>query len=263
MSPDTLSALFPDRPIRPLPKRKIREKLSPEVVESIEYPPPARHTVPLFIYPPCTKKEEDCLWSGVQPRNRPDEAVKAENPQKYGQERYSTAASDITHGSAYSTKPLDGRMPSPALDKPSSVEHKLSISATSSADGYDSLESANNKKKRKIPSAGDSMLTPVTSLGGNISDHLAAELPHATSDINGDKNWPMHPSESASDAQNPNAQGISGSGRGRLSRPSKGRSPLRALPDGNNSWLARAKNSAQRTMKGKYTFTSPPFFFFF
>lgn len=251
MSPDTLSTLFPDRPIRPLPKRKIREKLSPEAVESIEYPPQAKYTVPLFIYPPYTKKDEESL---ANRRNKPDEAFSAETSLQYGKEKNVAASFDITHGPTYSIKPLNGHMQSPASEKFSSVERKPSISATSSADGYDSLENANNKKKRKIPSAGDSLLTSVTSVGGNIGDRLSAELPYAISNINGGKNWPIHPSDSASDAQNSNAQGISGSGRGRLSRTSKGRSPLRALPDGNNSWLARTKTSAQWTSKGMYLF---------
>ena len=61
MSPESSAASnpFPERPIRPLPKRRLRERLSPEVAESIRYPPASQPTAPLFYYPPYTVKEED------------------------------------------------------------------------------------------------------------------------------------------------------------------------------------------------------------
>uniref|UniRef100_A0A8H7TU31 Uncharacterized protein n=1 Tax=Bionectria ochroleuca TaxID=29856 RepID=A0A8H7TU31_BIOOC len=58
MSSDTMPNLFPDRPIRPLPKRRLRERLSPQVAESIKYPPSMLNSVPLFQYP-CSSKEEE------------------------------------------------------------------------------------------------------------------------------------------------------------------------------------------------------------
>ena len=58
MSPDTASSLFPDRPIRPLPKRRLREKLSPEIADTIKYPPSTHEATPLFYYPPYTLKDE-------------------------------------------------------------------------------------------------------------------------------------------------------------------------------------------------------------
>ncbi|MBE3045804.1 hypothetical protein IMZ48_25325, partial [Candidatus Bathyarchaeota archaeon] len=46
----TFSNLYPNRPIRPLPKRRLRERLSPEAAESIRYPPSTRPTS--IFYPP-------------------------------------------------------------------------------------------------------------------------------------------------------------------------------------------------------------------
>src|SRR3979411_588784 len=51
LSPDPMSSIYPDRPIRPLPKRRLRERLSPDVAESIKYPPAPKTTTPLFYHP--------------------------------------------------------------------------------------------------------------------------------------------------------------------------------------------------------------------
>ena len=70
MSPDTVSSLFPERPIRPLPKRRLRERLSPEVADAIKYPASTLDNVPLFYYPPYTLKEEP-----VQARSLPNQGA--------------------------------------------------------------------------------------------------------------------------------------------------------------------------------------------
>lgn len=49
--PDTPSPIFPERLIRPLPKRLLRERLSHEAAESIFYPPAPQSSSPIFYSP--------------------------------------------------------------------------------------------------------------------------------------------------------------------------------------------------------------------
>jgi hypothetical protein len=71
MSPETVSSTYPreGRPIAPLPKRRLRERLSPDVAESIKYPPAPATTAPLFYYPYSINGEEDAR-GGLYPVDR-------------------------------------------------------------------------------------------------------------------------------------------------------------------------------------------------
>ena len=68
MSADTTSSLFPDRPIRPLPKRRLRERLSPQVADSIQYPPAPQALTPLFSYPYTLRDEKEDPGFGSRSR---------------------------------------------------------------------------------------------------------------------------------------------------------------------------------------------------
>ncbi|CAI6094147.1 unnamed protein product, partial [Clonostachys chloroleuca] len=60
-------------------------------------------------------------------------------------------------------------------------------SAPSSVDGYDSFENTNNKKKRKIPSAGDSVLNSAHGLNIDMSSHpTSAGAGSPSGEVNGD-----------------------------------------------------------------------------
>lgn len=48
---DTTSPVYPNRPIRPLPKRRIRARLSDDQAKSIVYPSPPSASTPLFGFP--------------------------------------------------------------------------------------------------------------------------------------------------------------------------------------------------------------------
>src|SRR5579862_2411484 len=50
-SADTTSSVYPNRPIRPLPKRRLRSRLAPDIAETILYPPAPSTTTPLFYFP--------------------------------------------------------------------------------------------------------------------------------------------------------------------------------------------------------------------
>lgn len=49
--PDTPSPVFPERLIRPLPKRPLRARLSQEAQDSILYPPAPESSSPIFYSP--------------------------------------------------------------------------------------------------------------------------------------------------------------------------------------------------------------------
>lgn len=256
MSPDTVSSLFPDRPIRPLPKHRLRERLSPEVADSIKYPASTLDNVPLFYYPPYTLKEE--AGSGPQTsestspveQGRRSDLGRAFTPLRNG---LRLGIGDGDGSGLRST--LVARAPAEILsraartpsrpDQPRPGDPQPPPSAASSVDGYDSFENTNNKKKRKIPSAGDSVLNGAHSLNSEISSlAISTGARSPTNDANGDR---LHHGSAAYSTPGPymanSNQGFSGPGRGRLGRSRNGRSPLRALADGNNVWPARASKA--------------------
>ncbi|KAK4200307.1 hypothetical protein QBC40DRAFT_174280 [Triangularia verruculosa] len=229
MSADTVSTLFAGRPIRPLPKRPLRERLSAEAASSIQYPRVPQTVPPPFTYP--------CPPTGANTSQ-----VTGEPSQ---QSRTGSDADDPALRRA-NRAPLDssGRLSRPVV-KTDIGRHGMSYpptSASSSADGYDSLEHTNNKKKRKIPSAADMM--------PNGQHHTIESLPGVGSHSLGVQ--PLDGQDGTSPGcttyYGPGYRGIygmynmynvAGPGRGRYGRPRSGRSPLRPLPDTTNSWAGR------------------------
>ncbi|KAM3426333.1 hypothetical protein MY4824_010015 [Beauveria thailandica] len=246
MPPDRVLSLFPERPIRPLPKRKLREKLSPEAIQTIEYPSVTVHSIPLFHYPT------------IAARGPPHDLLKAfEEPKKPSSGLPDTLESSGSNGCeplAISSASEIQLQQSPQGDTKShgplghgafSVQ---AIPAVSSTNGYELLENPNNKKKRKIPSASDSFLrgslftsngsVEILGLGGRIDDGKQATAP--TFAVSG--SLPMHSDE------------ISGPGRGRLGRTVQTRSPLRTLSDGNNTWPSKPlKTGLHHSVNGHRT----------
>lgn len=247
MSPDTVSSLFPDRPIRPLPKRRLRERLSPEAADAIKYPQSTQGSVPLFQYPPYTLKEE---IGQLSPGGPPESALPSwldEAPRilasqsRAGEEAYPGIRSTLVTRSPPEILNRTGRQ-SGRPEQPRQVETQPPLSATSSVDGYDSFENTNNKKKRKIPSAGESSINGSHGLSSEINAlGLSSTIVPTIEDSSHGIERIYHGSNSYQTPTSyaPGNQGFSGPGRGRLGRSRNGRSPLRALPDGNTSWPGR------------------------
>ena len=234
MSPDAISP-YPDRPIRPLPKRRLRERLSPDVAESIKYPPAPKTTTPLF-YHPYNLREETGANRAVESqhpseRERTDEIEQRnyisrrngeeldsdEDEAAYRSRIYSRHSADTTGRSYRYVQKPDSKHANP----------QPPASNASSADGYDSFENTNNKKKRKIPTPGDSSLNGVhlsgdlTGVGISGTDDLVEDMGNGTGSYH---------------SSGGTAQGISGPGRGRYGRIRNGRSPLRTLSDASGNW---------------------------
>ncbi|KAG9237666.1 hypothetical protein BJ875DRAFT_369491 [Amylocarpus encephaloides] len=229
MSPEAVSP-FPDRPIRPLPKRRLRERLSPDIADSIKYPPAPKTTTHLF-HPPYNVRGEG-VPNGVVESQHPggrervgemecgyitrkcgDELDSDEDDAAYRSRIYSRHSETSTGRSYRYVQKTENKTSNP----------QPPASSASSADSYDSFENTNNKKKRKIPTPGDSSLN-----GGHLSDVLASlGISDAT---------PEYVSSPVGAYHNPTvaaSQGLSGPGRGRYGRVRNGRSPLRALSDSN------------------------------
>ncbi|EFY93045.1 hypothetical protein J3458_009434 [Metarhizium acridum] len=253
MSPDTVSSLFPDRPIRPLPKRRLRERLSPEAADSIRYPVSTRENAPFFHYPPYTVKEAkegssqltSVLSDPIQP-GRLDDSNRGVTSQRYGvqseagEEGHIGARSTLVARTSPEILNLSGRQAA-RQEQPRQVEPQPPPSATPSLDGYDSFENTNNKKKRKIPSAGESSTNGTHGHGSEMNGLglSAATSPPADADHGTERSYAGSNTYQASTSYAAGNQGFSGPGRGRLGRSGNARTPLRTLPDGNTTWTSR------------------------
>lgn len=216
-SPDDSSPVYPHRPIRPLPRRRIRSRLSVEEAEAISFPPVSTVASPSFGSPlnaadraailphyPNTRLhgEHDDVHShicdcGEEHPLDSDEEEQLEREVDSGRQ---------TWRQGYTTYPreLAQRMPQRA-------KSSQPTSSTSSADGYESFENTNNKKKRKIP-------VPGTLGDTSPIDGTSMSIPTQSIDVSvPDRAYNQYYPPSA---YNPGV-GISGAGRGRNSRAAR------------------------------------------
>lgn len=216
-APDTPSPVYPDRLIRPLPKRTLRSRLSSDTADSIFYPPapPATH----LFYGACADNGSNDSKVYVQ------QPFDAEAHDLNGELDNHTYENGVEFESADEDGPVVVRRsagfrgslsPSASTAPQGYPTEGPHIKSSAGPDGYDAFENTNNKKKRKIP-------TP-----GNLGGHHSALSPDFAS--MGLTSSTPPPAASANDANNvgtyygsghpasPVGNGISGSGRGRLGR---------------------------------------------
>ncbi|KAH6894182.1 hypothetical protein B0T10DRAFT_456428 [Thelonectria olida] len=247
MSPDTVSSLFPDRPIRPLPKRRLRDQLSPEVADTIKCPTSSHENAPLFYYPPYSVKDQTAP-SAPGPTSPAGQGRRNEPGRNYTPRRNGVGLSDGDEDEPASRSTVVTRSPPEILTRatrrPSRLDQarhpnpQAPPSTTSSLDACD-FENSNNKKKRKIPSPSDLILS-THALNSEISSLAISSQAHSPgNEVNGERPHSHLVGNSASGSSMAHNQGMSGPGRGRLGRARNGRSPLRALSDGSNSWTGR------------------------
>lgn len=256
MSPDAVSLLFPDRPIRPLPKRRLRERLSPEVANSIKYPSNMHDHIPLFYYPSYTTRDDNGIPAltsiGPTLQHHRDDSRRNSTLRRNGAVMAAVFKEELRETLMMGSSPKIQSVviqASATLDPlRQTMELQVIPSAASSADGYESFENTNNKKKRKIPTTGDSLATNSLSLGVDtnaslISNSMRARSPVAEVPSN---RTSLAPAASPNNSYVSSSQGLSGSGRGRLGRSNNGRSPLRALSDGSNVWSGRSRATSSQ-----------------
>ncbi|KAH7115834.1 hypothetical protein B0J11DRAFT_111854 [Dendryphion nanum] len=238
-SPDTASSMYPERPIRPLPKRRLRTRLSPEQAHTITYPPAPPSSGPLFSFP------------------YPDSRGGARVGQRRGDSDHHACHCGHNHSEVESEEDEDERgvpMPSsPSYHYSRNVPAKATAvgasaypkpaSTSSSADGYESFENTNNKKKRKIPNMG-SASTHHTNLSAEMASMGISPAHEAAALDDGDGPGRYYGSAPSTPQHSAPGTGISGAGRGRFGRSASGRSERRVL--GNSTNLANAKASNKR-----------------
>ncbi len=147
-APDTALPIVQGRRIRPLPTRRLRDRLSDEQTESIIFPSAPPRSSPLFSIPYATYPEPSTPRTVRFRPERPDVAHDSPSPAEE-RRRDDTRATGVKPlpATAHSRLRPNGR--SHLYAKPS-PPHLATESANSSVDGDESFENTNTKK-RKIP----------------------------------------------------------------------------------------------------------------
>lgn len=258
---DTISPIYPDRPIRPLPKRRLRSRLSPEVANSILYPKAPRSSKPLFHLPfteslSLTAERSSVNGTGgtLLPELDQSHANRARDAKNGYHFKGNDLDSDEEDGIGIIRRYQQQRQATPSLPRtlangpgrPEFPKHvkptapQSTVSSVDSVDGYDSFENTNNKKKRKIPTSGNL---------GNHHSTLSAEMAHMGISSNRDIDVMQADTDSgvgqyygtgnSAIPAGASGNGMSGAGRGRYGRVaprnSSGRSPLTVSMNGPNA----------------------------
>lgn len=232
------SSPFPNRPIRPLPKRRLRERLSPEAADAVQYPSIPQTTTSLFSYPyPLVTEHHD---AGLPLTREAGSYPEQRQPQSNGVrgEREGDGASPKHNAASRATLQHANLVTRPKPELGRYTDSLPIISTASSAEGYDPFENTNNKK-RKIPTAGDSAPSGAHALsdsaGGAGSLAAGAQFVDGQSEGLTSSSTPYCGSGSFAS----NVHNVPGPGRGRYGRPRSGKNPLRPLYDSTNSWAGR------------------------
>lgn len=237
------SAVFPDRLIRPLPKRTLKSRLSLEAAESIEYPP----SLPSSSLPNYAQYGEGGEYLS-------DSKVLVQHGEAYDEhDNYHEHDEDHCHhhhhhhchhdeddddlDSADDASPValqnsaSYRSPprSPHAARHTRYGSQGGRESISGPDGYEAFENTNNKKKRKIPTSGSlslhhsSLTNELAQLGiksskdGSFEDHASQSLPGSS------------------------GLGVQGAGRGHYARKAAARRPLGVSVNGSNARNGTAK----------------------
>jgi len=249
---DASSPMYPDRPIRPLPTRSLRARLSPEQAEMLDFPSNPPSTGPLFSYPySATERGSRSLRTGESDKHACHCGLAHTDPESEEEEDERGAPIPSSPSYQYSRH----RHPSGKPIASVAGKYTKAGSAASSVDGYESFENTNNKKKRKIPNMGSNgshHTTLSADLAGMGIAHSHSHEAGALDDGDGPGRYygsapstPQQQQHSAGTAAvTAPGTGISGAGRGRFGRSGSGRSERRVLGSASN--LANAKSSSKR-----------------
>ncbi|XBQ89875.1 hypothetical protein V6000_005463 [Aspergillus fumigatus] len=235
-APDTPSPVYPDRLIRPLPKRTLRSRLSPEAADSILYPPTPPATQ--LFYGSAADHGEVVNDSKVYVQQSLDGDAHEHISEREAHHTYENSL-DLESGDEDGPVVVrrsagfrgSSLSPSAARIQPHAPAGKIEGSPIKSSstgpDGYDAFENTNNKKKRKIPTPGNlgshhSTLSPEFANMG-----LASSAQASSTTVNEVNNVGTY--YGTGSPASPGLGGISGPGRGRL-----GRHPSRSGPSRNS-----------------------------
>jgi hypothetical protein len=238
-SPDTTSTIFPDRLIRPLPRRTIKSRLSAEAAETIEYPPALPSTtLPAYSH------------YGDHPDYLTDSKVLVHNGQVYDEHDLYHDHDQCPHHHHHCHHDDDDDLDSAEDSSPVALrhahrsprsprtrhtrygsQHKGSISGV---DGYEAFENTNNKKKRKIPTSG-SVSIHHSSLASDLAHLGISNKDGASDDYAGGQSSGL---------------GVQGAGRGHFARRGGSRRPLGPSVNGTNIKSSKYDQNMSATAKG-------------
>ncbi|KAF7712311.1 Uncharacterized protein PECH_003610 [Penicillium ucsense] len=261
-APDTPSPIYPDRLIRPLPRRSLRSRLSIDAADTIHYPPtpPASQ-----IFYGVGDTEEVAPHGKAYARQKAidrheltpeadahdfETAIELESGDEDGPVVVRRSAGFRRSMSA-GASPRHRGFTAPAMSEENSQREKArdgreDTQRSIGPDGYDAFENTNNKKKRKIPTPGNlvphhTALSPEFANMGIFSSKPSTPPPASEDLTTGTYYGDGNPAS-------PLTSGISGSGRGRLgrgsTRMSTGRNPLSA--NAQNAWMTSTARAPSR-----------------
>ncbi|KAL6238064.1 hypothetical protein BDW75DRAFT_46979 [Aspergillus navahoensis] len=235
-APDTPSPVYPDRLIRPLPKRTLRSRLSSDAADSILYPP-ALPATQLFYGASATNGDDvnDSKVYVQQSDGRPGPSPDSRDhhiPYENGVDLDSgdedgpvvVRRSVGFRGSSLSPTPSNVQHQTPGMGKEQPTK-----SSPTGPDGYDAFENTNNKKKRKIPTPGN-MGSHHSSLSPEFAT-LALANPGQSGSASPGESGHVSTFYGTGSPASLVGSGMSGSGRGRL-----GRQGRRSSIHGHISW---------------------------
>lgn len=184
------SSVFPDRLIRPLPKRSLRSRLSLEAAEAIPFPPnPPSSSFPTYNHygehgeyvndsKVLVQQDDDyCEHDHEHDHHHHhhhhhhhyhDHDHDHENHHHHDLEDDADSTEDLDRGEAAMRRAMDYRENS-VSQTARNYRHAANKASYSGSDGYDAFENTNNKKKRKIPTSSNMGLHQTS---------LSAELAH-------------------------------------------------------------------------------------
>jgi hypothetical protein len=260
-APDTTSPIYPDRLIRPLPKRRLRDRLSLQQTEEIVFPSvPSKETRLFSFHLPDVSTSQQAK---DEVTNRYDAEEARNTHAQGGQRREMGNARQTERVNPTKSSPRQGNQRQRSqgsrnnLGKsmmPSAGDILLVDSANSSVDGDEGFENTNNKKKRKIPqsqhtvytAAGNVSLTTVSADMANLGlSSKESDTVAGAERINSGQRPPNNTNYTPDQSPVNAATGNAGRARyGRLSRPSYERRPLAASTNALNlTGSARARLS--------------------
>ena len=274
-SPDTPSSIYPDRLIRPLPKRSLRSRLSQEAAESIPFPPSLPSTS-LPAYHVYGEGSEYVSESKVHVQHNGDfhdidhdhgcehdhHLHHHHHHHHHDEDDEDDSAEDrsplvVRRTSSYRSSPISPRISRNARHGTYAIKSNFP-----GPDGYEAFENTNNKKKRKIPTSGSlslhsSLSTDLAHMGLGGSKEGSAVANEDGSGV-GQYYGTGNPAVSASSV-------ASSSGRGRygrdIARRSIGRNPLGISTNGSNARPGNAvsdqSSSSALRVKGNFASTFP------
>ena len=269
---DATSSIYPDRPIRPLPKRRLRSRLSPGVADSILYPQSAISSIAPTQSAsknktPSSNDEEGAnMRYHTQQRSGQEKDSYQFRGSELGGEainavRQRATPTGITPGrNGYMVTRHDESRSYRQAHMPPPIPPSAASSGDS-VDGYDSFENTNNKKKRKIPISGSlsnhhsSLSTDMAHM--DISSTRDVDVSHMDPDVGVGQYYGSGSSAAAASSHGP---GISSSGRSRFGRSGvrrhSARSPLGVSFNGPNASLAGRSLSNNLGKEGPGTVSS-------